>query len=259
MRRSVAILVGVTLLIPLWTTAQEAREVPPHGRNIDYQVDFLGEYLDMKDFQQPMRLKDVLGLLYEKFASQGKELPILVNTTAFSNENPNAKEEVYDTQVQFPPYPRKMTLATALRFALSNVETGNATYLIRKNHIEVTTLKQASLPVLLRQPVVGRFHKVLVSEIIEQLAEEGAVSINWDPKTNEQASRPVSATFRNDTSLEEAVRVLTEMVGLKVVRFQSGLYITPPENVAALEKERKQREAEAEQEILREKKKESAP
>jgi len=117
-------------------------------------ADLLAEPLPMGDFQNPMTLKEALGLFYEKFAAKQKELPIMIDTAAFKEENPDAAE-VYDTPVKFPPYPKVMSMATALRIALSQVPTNNATYLIRRNYIEVTTNDRMVREKVLRVYPVG--------------------------------------------------------------------------------------------------------
>jgi len=114
----------------------------------------LEEYVDMKDFQAPLTLKEALGLLAEKFAGRGKDLPILVDTGAFKEENPEGAS-IYDTQVQFAPFPKKMMLATVLRLILSKVEPANATYLIRRNFIEITTIERQTRERVLRVYPVG--------------------------------------------------------------------------------------------------------
>jgi tetratricopeptide (TPR) repeat protein len=104
----------------------------------------LEDTIDMKDFQAPMTLKEALELIQDKLNAKYKEddvLPILIDAEAFKEENPDAPE-IYDTQVKFPKFPRKMSVATALRIALSKVPTNNATYLIRRNMIEVTTIER---------------------------------------------------------------------------------------------------------------------
>src|SRR5687767_3550221 len=65
----------------------------------------LNESMDLEAFQNPMTLKESLGLFYEKFAAKGKELPILVDTDAFKRFNPDCPDipDIYDTQIQFPP------------------------------------------------------------------------------------------------------------------------------------------------------------
>lgn len=115
----------------------------------------LQEVIDMKDFQNPgMTLKEALGLFYEKFAAKGKELPILVDSRAFLDESPDAGD-IYESPVKFPPYPKTMAMATALQLALSQVQTGNATYLIRRSFIEITTNDKALKDRVIRVYPVG--------------------------------------------------------------------------------------------------------
>jgi tetratricopeptide (TPR) repeat protein len=110
------------------------------------EADDLSRLLDntitTKDFQDGgiMSLKEALSLLVDvvKRDFQQKELPILVDVEAFKAENPDAPD-FYDTKVQFPPFPTRMAVKTALRFILSKVDTRNATYVIRRNYVEVTT------------------------------------------------------------------------------------------------------------------------
>src|SRR5262249_3749510 len=111
----------------------------PKGRKeADDIYKLLSEEIETKPFQTQMTLKEFLGMLYETLSAKGKELPILIDTNAFKEADPDA-EDIYDTQIQFEKFPQKLTIATALRMALSKVKTNNATYLIRRNFIEVTT------------------------------------------------------------------------------------------------------------------------
>ena len=115
----------------------------------------LKEEMDMTPFQIPMKLKEVLGLMYEKLAAKGTDLPILVDTEAFKADNPDAGD-IYDTQVQFPGFPKKMAISTALRLALSQIPTQNATYIIRRNRVEITTAKRVTEDKVLRVYPVGQ-------------------------------------------------------------------------------------------------------
>ncbi len=114
----------------------------------------LEETIDMKDFQNPMTLKEALGLFYEKFAAKGRELPILVDQQAFQDEAPEAGD-IYESPVKFPPYPKKMAMATALKLALSQVQSGSATYLIRRSFVEITTNDRALKDRVIRVYPVG--------------------------------------------------------------------------------------------------------
>ncbi len=114
----------------------------------------LTETIKTSDIPQTATLKDVLGLFIERMAEKGKELPILIDTNAFKEDAADAPDP-YDTTVKFPPYPKTMSLATALRFALSQIPSNNATYLIRRNYIEVTTNDRMVREKVLRVYPVG--------------------------------------------------------------------------------------------------------
>lgn len=103
---------------------------------------FLETTLEMKDFQQPMSFKEFLGHLKVKLAPKGEDLPIFVNTEAFKEENPDAPA-VFDTQIQFPPFPKKMKVAAALSVALRRFNPPNATLVLRDGFVEITTLERA--------------------------------------------------------------------------------------------------------------------
>jgi len=128
----------------------------------------MDEQIEMKDFLAPMNLKECLELFMQKFAGKNKDLPILVDTEAFKEENPDAPS-IYDTQIKFEPYPKKMQMATALRLALAKVNPPNATYLIRRNYIEITTIERQTRERVLRVYPVGD----LVIPISQQMGSGG--------------------------------------------------------------------------------------
>lgn len=125
----------------------------------------LEDPIDLKDFQLPMKLKEALGLFYEKLAAKGKEVPILVDTEAFKAENPDAPD-IYDTDVKFPPIKAKMALGAILRLALAQIPTQNATYVIRRSHIEITTNNRILEDKVLRIYPVG--------ELVVPITQQGA-------------------------------------------------------------------------------------
>lgn len=114
----------------------------------------LGETIETDQLQIGLTLKEFIGLVAEKFAARGKELPIIIDTEAFKEDAPEIGD-LYDTPVRFPPYPKRMTVATALRLALAKIPTNNATYLIRRNFVEVTTIERQTREKVLRVYPVG--------------------------------------------------------------------------------------------------------
>jgi type II secretory pathway component GspD/PulD (secretin) len=192
----------------------------------------------MKDFQQPMKLKEALGLFYDKFDGLGKALPILIDTAAFKEEDPNA-DDIRETDLQFPDYPRKMPFVAALRLALYQVQSkAGATFLIRPGmYVEITTLKRASAENLVKQKVLIDFRKRPVAEVLEELADLTSTTVILDERVGKKADTPITAIFRNEITLADALTLVTDMADLKVVYLDSAVYVTTPENARRIQQE----------------------
>jgi hypothetical protein len=179
-------------------------------------------------------LKDAL----EHFSNQF-EITIVIDTAAFKEEN--AEVDVEATQVKLP----KMTgvaLGTALRLLLAQSPTPG-TYVIHPSFLEVTTMKAALTDRLVQQQVMAKFDKVPLEEALEALADSTGASVIVDGRVGDKAKTPVTATFKNNLSLEAAVGLLANMADLKSVVIESGLYVTTKENAAALQAEQKKKKA----------------
>jgi len=197
----------------------------------------LQEMLDMRDFQNPMTLREALGLIYERFALKNKEMPILIDSRAFKDEQPDAAD-FYDTPIKFPPIPREISTATFLKIALSQIPNdAKAELLIRDGYLEITTEKRTSTPYLLKEKVIARIDNQSIKDIFQDLADKYGVSIIVDARVEDKVKTKVTANFRNDVTLEGALRMVSDMAGLKMVDMKSGLYITSSANAMELEKE----------------------
>ena len=70
-------------------------------------------------------------------------------------KNPDAPD-VYDTQIQFPPLPRQMSVAAALRLALSQVPEFDVSYIVRNGVLENLAYSRFWAERQKRQPTPGR-------------------------------------------------------------------------------------------------------
>jgi hypothetical protein len=207
----------------------------------------LDEMMDLSDelFKNPMSLKHFIEWLDAKH-----KIAPLVNTAAFKAESeaefPNGIE-VYESMLQFPPLPQRMTIAGALRLALSQVRTGNATFVVRGGTLEITTKSQASTALALEQKVFGKFTKRALSDVVDDLAATSGVSIVIDERVGDKAKTPVSAMLRNDVSLEAALTMFADMAGLKIVILETGVYVTTLENAITMRKEEQKRQRDRDQ------------
>src|SRR5205814_2011774 len=95
----------------------------------------------------------------------------------------------------------KMPIAVALRVALSQMPGQNATYLIRVDHIEVTTYKAARVDVRLDEGIVVDFRGSSAGRVIEELSERTGVSIGTHADLEEVLKKPFSLRSNGDMSL----------------------------------------------------------
>jgi hypothetical protein len=177
----------------------------------------------VRDFDANTPLKDVLEYLADHFY-----ITIVIDSQALEDE---AMDELETRPVGLRK-PSDYRMADALRMVLSQAR---ATYLIRNGVVEVTSRLAAAPDQLLRQTVLATFDKTPLSKALQELAESSGVSVMVDPRA--QTSTPVTATLKNDVSLETAVCLLADMAGLKAVRVGGALYVTTKENAAALQAE----------------------
>lgn len=101
--------------------------------------------LDMREFKETMTLREALSLLYEQLSSKDLEVPVLVDTEAFQEGLPKAKADfdVWETKISYKGVPRYIPAHHFLKLTLRQIPSGNATWLIRRNFVEITTVKRA--------------------------------------------------------------------------------------------------------------------
>jgi hypothetical protein len=215
-------------------TACPASAQSRQPRQSDETIRLLAEVIDTKDFQQPMALREALGLLTEKFAARGKEFPVLVDDAAFRQMD----AQITDMQVQLPPYPRRMSVDQLLTTLLSGH--ADATYFIRLGVVVITTQECASLGHLRKQSIHVVFDKRPLGEALGDLSDQTGVTITIDPRAGEQKKKDVSVAFRN-IALEDAVTILANMHDLEAVFLDSSIYITTTENALSLRDNHKRR------------------
>jgi RNA polymerase sigma factor (sigma-70 family) len=148
-----------------------------------------------------------------------------------------------------PIPPMKAPLGRVLKTALARLPV-DAVFLIRKDLIEITTLKAARAELGLKENWLARmglaaepplvlvweeFRKVPLENALAALSASTGANIVVDARVEEKAAAKVSARLMN-VSIDNAVRVLADMAGLAVVRLENVLYVTSPENAARLKK-----------------------
>jgi RNA polymerase sigma factor (sigma-70 family) len=208
----------------------------------------LNSLFDFQGYDDPkttlIEALDVLGDLHS--------LQFDVNELAFKAENVNEPSRIEIANPTAVPR-MKGTLRRVLKKILARVPVpSGATYLIRKDHIEITTedavRRELHLPVpkrdenslpLERLTLVWQdFKKVPLDRALADLAEDTNCNVVIDARVEEKTTVKVTARLAN-VPLDTAVAVLADMAGLEVVRMDNVLYVTSPESAAKLRTARK--------------------
>jgi tetratricopeptide (TPR) repeat protein len=95
----------------------------------------LDKVIPTKALHEKVKLRTAL----EYFSDSVGGLPILIDSEAFKLKLGADSPDPYEEEVQLPPVPARMQLNLALRLILSQVGKGEATYLIRREYVEITT------------------------------------------------------------------------------------------------------------------------
>jgi RNA polymerase sigma factor (sigma-70 family) len=214
----------------------EEGDAPHELATFNSLLGLMREPLDMALFnEQPMTLKEFLGLLYDVYQKKGKELSILIDVQAFRDESVDA--DPFECVIKFPSFPRVLETATALREAINQIPASQAEILARDGYFLITTKTRASLPYLLRQRLFANYQDRPSNFVVQNLSERTGASVALDPRIADKAKTRITVAFRSDVTLGGALRIVADMAGLKVVNMESGLYITTPANAKELEKE----------------------
>lgn len=221
---------GLALIVTLaWSATAQARGT----QDSRFLFRLLEEELETKDFLAPMNLKEALELLMQKFAGRGRELRIIVDAETFARADGT---QIYNSQVQFQPYPKMVTARGYLVHALAGVQPGRPGFTIRRGTVVITTAEQAAFSSLRREIVRGAYSDRPFAEILEDLADQVGADVTIDKRVLDKANKSVAAIFRNST-LEDAVTLLADQADLKAVALPSGFYVTSKENAERIQRE----------------------
>ncbi|HWG44337.1 MAG TPA: hypothetical protein VN688_16280 [Gemmataceae bacterium] len=181
-------------------------------------------------------LEDALAKLSKLY-----EVNFDINEKAFKFEN---VMDVGKTEIASPtpvPAMKNARVNTILRKILSRVSVpSGATYLVRGDHIEITTMTFQGPEVWGKYTgphlslVNAELTKVSLEEAVKELAEQTDFNVILDNRAADKAKTPVSARLLN-MPLDTALRLLADMVDLRSVHLDNVLYVTTKENAAAME------------------------
>jgi len=154
-------------------------------------VAMLQHTINARPLQEKLKLKHALENLSDQFAGK---LLILVDSEAFAADLGADAPSLYDEEVSLPPVPGNTTLNTALRLLLAQVGKSNATFVIRRGHIEITTLKASSAAYqMVQEPIFMSFDNRPLQEVLDQFADESGIAINLDPGVGKKGQTAIKA------------------------------------------------------------------
>lgn len=142
---------------------------------------------------------------------------------------------------EVPLIPMKASLRTVLEKILSRVDVPSGlTYLVRKDHIEITTAAAARAELHLTddQPLVlvhADFRDTDFGEAMRKIIDDTEISVVFDPRVaKEAANARVTARLMN-VPVETALKLLADAAGLCVVKQNNVYYVTSEKNAAKLQ------------------------
>jgi RNA polymerase sigma factor (sigma-70 family) len=216
-----------------------------------YLIDRLASWIDFSGFDDPkLTLQDALEYLANRF-----DLGFIVDEAAFKAEG--VKSVITEPVVGEKPLAalRHVSLETVLRMILLRLPKETvATYIVRRDFIEITTLKKARSEAFRdRSQDMPLIHIVLkkrqLSEALTELAASAGLNLVIDSRVEEKAKTAVSATLMN-VPVDTASRVLADMADLRPAFLDNVIYLTSKDNAKLLEQEAKKRPAPKVQEAL---------
>jgi RNA polymerase sigma factor (sigma-70 family) len=235
---------------PLQAALEEAIGKNPTEKLIEN----LRRTVEFGGFNDPkMTLQDAL-----EFLEKNYRLTFDIDERAFGEAGYTDKS-VLQEPIAVQPIPRisGVSHATVLRKILSRITTPvgkEATYLLRPDHILITTRDKAWNKIYPGKatgehipehqwnvPIVNvAFDKRPLGEGLIELSALEGLNILIDPRVDEKAKTPVSATLLN-VPADAAIRVLADMADLQPAFLDNVIYLTSKENAKRLEQETKKR------------------
>jgi hypothetical protein len=230
-RQLTPLLVALAVVLAVNLDASAQKNSSPRVRETEALLRLLDESVNLKELKEGASFS----ALQEWAQARGKELPIFVDIKAFQEESSQAM-----FRGELPPprllgVPSRMRLGDLLQLIVAQFEE-ESTLLIRKNRVEITTKKAATRDNLLKQTFVASFDQHPLEFVLEDLADITGVSVIVDGRSKEKIRTPVTARFRNDVPLRDALRMVTESAELKLVFLPGGLFVTTPAHADVLEK-----------------------
>ena len=190
--------------------------------------------IDTRGFEGEIKLADFLELVNDRLKAVGKpEIRFLLDPRAYREFNDVKPGEL---AVKLDRIPAKFAIRQLLQRAMPSIEI-HSEFIVRGGHVEILPQEHTGKSYLLNHRIDADYDHRPLEQVLEDLAEQAGLTVVLDPRVKERAKAIVTARFRGDVAVQDAVRMVSEMADLKLVHLVSGLYVTTPEHAAKLQKE----------------------
>jgi hypothetical protein len=175
------------------------------------------------EFEPNTPLREALSHIAERYG-----ITILVDKEAFQTIQ---NQPDIDAQPVKLPRLVGVKLVTALRVVLQQVA---GDFYTKDNVLTVVPRAYIEGGQIFKHPVDVSFSKRPLTDALAELSYLSGVSVVLDPRGQQDSKLDVTADFSN-VPVQDAVRVLANMAGMKSVAMSSLLYVTSVENADNLE------------------------
>jgi RNA polymerase sigma factor (sigma-70 family) len=223
--------------------ASPAPDPKPHTAGAAETRAALGKLVDLPvGFEPNTPLREATEFLGDRYKVQ-----IIFDDPAFKRDL--SIDNMSEQPVKLPKL-SGLTLSQVLQLLATQV---NATYLVRPNHILITTHMRSNPKAWQRSRFVGAqeiappvtisFQNDPIDQALGKLSDLTGINIVLDYRCIEKAANGVVTTNLTNVPLDTAVKLLADMVELDAVALDSALYVTSPDNASNL-RQRQQEEKE---------------
>ena len=175
------------------------------------------------EFEPNTPLREALSHLAERY-----KMTVLVDTDAFKVDQ--NQPDVENQPVRLPKL-ADVRLLTALRAIFQQV---GADFYTKDGVLIVVPLTCIETGRVFKHPVDVTFSKRPLADALSELSDLSGLSVILDPRGQADGTLAVTADFRN-VPVQDAVRVLADMAGMKSVAMDNLIYVTSVANADNLE------------------------
>jgi hypothetical protein len=163
----------------------------------------------------------------------GMEVLLMVNSRSFAfGRGGRTLDDVLSREVVVPATAKGLTFNAALRLAVGQFPGEGATYVVRRETIEIG--RTVSLSTSTEEPVTITNRPL--KDALKELAEKTAIPIRVDSHAAGKLRTAVTATIRPKDDLRAAIGHMADRAGLAVALRDGEFVITTPANAKRLMK-----------------------